>query len=230
MGLREDYVQRGAQPLGDAELLALVLGTGVAGRPALHVARDALDRLGGVHGLRDAEAHELAGLHGIGPARAVRLHAALQLGRRALGPRGFDAVIRTPEAAFAILGPALEGRADEELHGLFLDRRRRVLVHRMLTVGSHAFTIVDPRQVYRVALKVGASAVVLAHNHPSGDPAPSSMDRDITERVAAAGRVLGVPLLDHLVVGAGRFTSLAAEGAIPGTHGSASGSVPLWTL
>jgi DNA repair protein RadC len=226
MGLREDYVQRGPAPLGDAELLALVLGTGVAGRPALHVARDALDALGGMPGLRDAEATELAALHGIGVARAVRLHAALQLGRRALGSRTNGAVIRTPDAAYAILAPALAGRADEQLHGLFLDRRRRVLAHRVLTVGSHAFTIVDPRQIYRVALKVGASAVVLAHNHPSGDPTPSTMDRDITERVAAAGRVLCVPLLDHLVIGSERFTSLAAEGAIPATS---SGSLPLWT-
>ncbi|MCB9679318.1 MAG: DNA repair protein RadC [Alphaproteobacteria bacterium] len=225
MGLREDYVQRGPMPLGDAELLALALGTGVTGTPALGVARSMLEELGGVGGLRDAEPHELAAAYGIGPAKAVRLHAALQLGRRALFATQSGSPILTPEAARRILAPDLVGRPDEELHGLFLDRRRRVVAHRTLTRGCHAFTIVDPRQVFRVALKIGASAVILAHNHPSGDPTPSAMDRDITDRVAAAGRLLGVPLLDHLVLGGDRWTSLAAEGAIPGM----SSDIPLWT-
>ncbi|MEZ4320964.1 MAG: DNA repair protein RadC [Myxococcota bacterium] len=225
MGLREDYVQRGPGPLGDAEIVALVLGTGVRGTPAIGVARDVLDAFGGVGGLRDAEPRELSETHGLGPARAIRLHAALQLGRRALSASTTGSSIRTPEAAHRVLAPDLMGRADEELHGLFLDRRRRVIGHRVLTRGSHAFTIVDPRQVFRVALKLGASAVILAHNHPSGDPTPSAMDRDITDRVAAAGRVLGVPLLDHLVLGGSRWTSLASEGAIAGI----GPDIPLWT-
>jgi len=225
MGLREDYVERGPSPLGDAEIVALVLGTGVSGTSAIGVARGILDQFGGFEGLRDAEPGELAKLHGMGPARAIRLHAAMQLGRRALCATRSSVPIRTPEAAHTLFAPELMGLSDEELHGIFLDRRRQVIARRVLTRGCHAFTIVDPRQIFRVAVKLGASAVILAHNHPSGDPTPSSMDRDITQRVAAAGRVLGIALLDHLVLGGARWTSLAEEGTL-GTNPS---SIPLWT-
>jgi DNA repair protein RadC len=98
---------------------------------------------------------------------------------------------------------------------LFLDRRRRLLAHRALTRGSDAFTVVDPRQVFRVAVGCSASAVILAHNHPSGDPTPSRQDEDVTRRVVQAGRTLGIPVLDHLVVAGARYVSLAESGAVP---------------
>ncbi|MCA9566709.1 MAG: JAB domain-containing protein [Myxococcales bacterium] len=132
---------------------------------------------------------------------------------------GLDGLRRVRE------GGAHAGLEVEELHGLYLDRRRTVVARRTLTRGSHAFTIVDPRQIYRVALQLGASAVILAHNHPSDDPEPSPQDIDVTARVARAGRVLGVPLLDHLVITRGRWTSLAALGHVPVTAEIASG----WT-
>ncbi len=98
---------------------------------------------------------------------------------------------------------------------MYLDRRRRPLALRALTRGSDAYTVVDPRQVFRVAVAVGASAVILAHNHPSGDPEPSSQDVRITERLAQAGNVVGVPLVDHLVLGSPEFRSMAEEGHLP---------------
>lgn len=224
MQLRESYVERGPVVLGDAELVALVLGTGTAGSPVLAVARDLLDRFGGVGGLRLAETAELAGVRGIGLAQAVRVHAALQLGRRAMTRHTHRAPIQSPQQARDWLTPHLVGLADEELHGLYLDRRRRVLGHRVLTRGSQAFTIVDPRQVFRVGVKLGASGVILAHNHPSGDPEPSAQDRDVTARVCRAGRVLGLPLLDHLVIASGGWTSLAERGDVP----ELPAELPLW--
>lgn len=224
MQLRETYVERGAGTAGDAELTALVLGTGTAGRPALVVARALLDHFGGVEGLRLAEAHQIATVPGIGLAKAVRVHAALQLGRRGLYRSEFAASICSSHAAHEWLAPHLLGLVDEELHGLYLDRRRRVIAHRVLTRGNQAFTIVDPRQIFRVGMAVAASGVILAHNHPSGDCEPSSQDRDVTQRVARAGRILGLPLLDHLVIAANGWTSLAERGDVP----QGVSELPMW--
>lgn len=215
MRRRERYAADGPGRLGDAELVALVLETGSARRTALAIAADLVDRFDGLGGLARRQPQELVDVPGVGLARAVRLHAALELGRRAVGPPLDLDPVTSPELAYALLGPALQGLPDEELHGLYLDRRRRPVARRRLTRGSDGFTVVDPRQVYRIAVGVGAAAVILAHNHPSGDPTPSSQDRDVTERVARAGRVLGIPLLDHLVVGAGRYASFAAAGELP---------------
>lgn len=222
---RERYVCAGPDPAGDAELLALVLGTGVAGRSALDVAVGLLDRFEGLQGVARASVQELEAVRGVGRARAIRVHAGLHAGRRSLRAGERAGPVARPASAMELLGPALRGLVDEELHGLFLDRRRHLLAHRMLTRGSDAFTVVDPRQVYRVALRVGAAALILAHNHPSGDPTPSTQDREVTRRVAAAGRVLGIPLLDHLVVGDASWVSMAEEGSLPAWEGEG----PCWT-
>ncbi len=222
---RERYVAEGSARFGDAELLALLLETGTAGRSALGVATDLLERFGSVRALSRHQAAELALVRGVGLARAVRILAALELGRRALGAPPTAGVVDTPEAAWRLLGPRLVGLPEEELHALYLDRRRRPIAHRRLTAGSDGFTVVEPRQVFRYAVGLGAQAVLLAHNHPSGDPTPSPQDRDVTARVARAGGLLGVPLLDHLIVGDGSWVSLAAEGLLP----SYGPPAPAWT-
>ena len=194
-------------PAGDIELLAALLGLPLTAAAAL------LDRVGGVTALLRAHPADLARLPGVGAKRAVRLAAAAQLGRRlADPPEDSRAPVLDARGAHAHLAPALHGLPDEELHALYLDRRNRPLERRRLTVGSDRFTVVDPRQIFRPAVSLGAAAVVLAHNHPSGDPTPSPQDREVTRRVAAAGRVLGVTLLDHLVVGHGGWVSMRETG------------------
>lgn len=225
MPVRERYLSAGPSRAGDAELVALVLGTGLPGRSALGLASDVLQRFGDLRGVATASVHELCTVRGLGPARAVRLHAALHAGRRSLDRSELGAPVRSPDEAFALLAPVLQGLVDEELHGLFLDRRRRLIAHRALTRGSDAFTVVDPRQIFRVAVQCGASAILLAHNHPSGDPTPSRQDEDVTRRVVGAGRTLGVPLVDHLVVAGSRYVSLAERGVVPEQLGEA----PVWT-
>ncbi len=215
MPVRERYLSTGPGRAGDAELVALVLGTGLPGKSALGLATDVLHRFGDLRGVATASVHELCDVKGLGPARAVRLHAALHAGRRSLVQGELGASVRSPADAFSILSPTLQGLLDEELHALFLDRRRRLLAHRTLTRGSDAFTVVDPRQVFRVAVRCNASAVILAHNHPSGDPTPSLQDHEVTRRVVRAGRTLGIPVLDHLVVAGDRFVSLAELGTVP---------------
>jgi DNA repair protein RadC len=206
---RERYLLNGPTPLSDAELVALVLETGVGGRTPLQIAVELLERGGGIRGLAKMQPHEWVSVDGIGPARAVRVHAAIELGRRfACGEPVHGSPVNGPKQAFAVLGPPLFDLAEEELHALYLDRRHRPLAHRRLTRGSDALTVVEPRQVFRLGLGVGAASVILAHNHPSGDPTPSAEDRAVNERVARVGQVVGVTVLDHLVVGGREFVSL----------------------
>jgi DNA repair protein RadC len=212
---RETYLNAGPTSLGDPEILALVLGTGTVGESAVDVARALLDHVDGAGGLLRVEPQELARIRGIGNARALRIHAALELARRALATPRPRRRIRNARDAHDVLAPGLVGRVDEELHALYLDARSRSIRLKQLTRGSQAFTIVDPRQVFRVAVQCGANAVILAHNHPSDDPTPSPQDLDVTDRVARAGRMLGIPLVDHLVVARGDWVSLAEQGRIP---------------
>ncbi len=212
---RELYRHTGPEAFGDSELLALVLGTGTASRSAREIAASLLHRFGSLEAMCHAHPRELSVELGVGPARAVRLHAALEAGRRSLRhPRAMPATVGHADAALAHLEPRLLGLADEELHGLFLDRRARPVAVRRLTRGSSAYTVVDPRQIFREAVSAGASSLILGHNHPSGDPEPSEADLDVTRRVAAAGVVLCIPLLDHLVVAATGSVSLAERGVL----------------
>ncbi|MBN2797817.1 MAG: DNA repair protein RadC [Deltaproteobacteria bacterium] len=223
---RERYSHLGPGVFGDAELVALVLGTGTSQRAVGEIAAGLLARFEDLEGLANAHPGELAREVGVGPARAVRLHAALQAGRRSLRQRAAPMrAVDSAERAREHLAPALRGLLHEELHALYLDRRLQPLARRMLTTGSDAFTVVDPRQIFREALHIGASAVVLAHNHPSGDPTPSSQDLEVTERVAQAGAVVGVSLLDHLIIAGDRWRSLATEGLfVPSRRAG-----PTWT-
>jgi DNA repair protein RadC len=207
---RERYLQEGGTALGDVELVALLLETGSGGRTALAIAAELCELSGGLPGLARMQPQEWLGISGVGEARAVRLHAAIELGRRALVEAIPEEPVPDAEAAYTVLGPRLRSLQEEELVGLFLDRRHRPLACRRLTRGSDALTVVDPRHVFRIAVGVGAASVILAHNHPSGDPTPSPQDREVTLRVAHAGRVLGIPLLDHLVCGSHSYVALGA--------------------
>lgn len=212
---REHYTAHGPHGLGDIELLALILGTGSRGRSARAIATDLLDRFGGLHGLAHTEPDRMAReVPGVGLARAVRIHAAVQAGRRSVQRRTLPDSIRSPSASAAIFQDVLAGRAVEELHGLYLDRALRPLARRCLSIGSDGLTIVDPRQVFRPAVGLGANYVIIAHNHPSGDPTPSAMDREVTRRVRRAGEVLDIHLIDHIVIGHHAWTSLAEEGLL----------------
>jgi DNA repair protein RadC len=225
VGPRERYALHGDAECGDIELLALVIGTGAAGRSAAAIALDLLDRFGGLDGIAQAAPTSLEAVPGVGAARAVRIHAGLRLGRRLGRPGTAPSPIRSPEDASRVLRPGLVDLVVEELHALYLDRRHRPVALRALTRGTDAFTIVDPRQVFRPAVGMGASAVILAHNHPSGDPTPSREDHDVTDRVVRAGRVIGVGLLDHLVIARGGEVSMASTGVLPPWAAPA----PAWT-
>ena len=213
---RERYLVHGPDDLDATALVALLLGTGTSDRPVEHIARELLDAVDGVDGLARAEPAQLAAVHGVGPARAIRLHAAVALGR--LAARAFPndgAPVCTAEAAAEWLGPSLAGRTLEEVHVLYLDRHLRPRRLRRMSVGTREASMLCPREIARGALVADAHSVVLAHNHPSGDPEPSREDRLATQRVCAALDTVGVRLVDHLVFGApDRWVSMAARGLL----------------
>ncbi len=213
---RERYLLTGPEGAGPTDLVALVLGTGAGGRSARTIASDLLDRFGGVGGLAGASPGALAAVRGVGPARATRLHAGLALGQRVRTDARVDmAPVDGPTAAARWFLPALDGLPQEELHALYLDLRCRPLTYRRLSTGSDRLTVFDPRHILRPAVELGAASVIVAHNHPSGDPSPSPEDLRATRALATSCDVLGVRLADHLVVGGGRWESLRERGAIP---------------
>lgn len=126
---------------------------------------------------------------------------------------GYGPTLSTPDRAYHALAPLLEGYAAERLAVVGLNRRRAVIASDVLTIGNSCMTIVCPRQILRWALGVNAEAIIIGHNHPSGDLTPSSQDHDVTERLKRAGSVVGIPLLDHLIVGGGSYTSMLADGS-----------------
>lgn len=212
---RERYLLTGPEGAGPPDLVALVLGTGAGGRTARAIATDLIDRFGGLPGLASASPAALAAVRGVGPARAVRLHAGLSLGLLARNERRLDTPrVENVAAAARWFLPALDGLPHEELHGLYLDIRGRPLGYRRLTTGNDRFTVFDPRQILRPAVELGAHAVLVAHNHPSGDPEPSTEDVRATRLLAGSCSLLGIKLEDHLVVGAGRYVSLRERGEI----------------
>ena len=220
---REQYIVQGPDALDPRQLIALVVGTGAGGRSASEISDALLDHFGGLAGLRAAPPAALAAVRGVGEARAVRLHAALALGRRS-GPPPTPLAITDPDGAAAILAPRLRGLIHEELHGLYLDRRGRVRHVRCLTRGTDHCTLVDPRQVLQPAVQLGVARIVVAHNHPCGDPRPSDADLRTTRRLVRAAQVLQLQVVDHLIVTEHDVTSLARIGAIP-THDGAHGVV-----
>jgi len=205
---REKLRSHGVAALGDNELLALVIGHGTRRGDALATANAVLAAHGGLHGLPRCTPDDCRRTPGIGAARAAQIVAAVELGRRTL-VRGAGArlQIRSARDAAEYLMPRYCGREIEQFGVVLLDTKHRVLRTAILASGTLNSTIVQPREVYRAATSGGAAAIVVFHNHPSGDPTPSPEDVDLTRRLAAAGLLLGIDLVDHLILGERRYWS-----------------------
>lgn len=212
---REKLLARGAGSLSDAELLAIFLGSGTAGRDAVAAARDLLAAQGGLRGLLDREPKALVRLHGIGPARACALAAALELGHRHLAAQlARGEAMSDPAAAGRYFAQRLRGLGHEVFAALYLDTRHRALGFEELFRGGLDGAEVHPRTLVERALARGAAAVIVGHNHPSGNPEPSAADRAVTSRLKQALALVDVRLLDHFVVGDGAPVSMAARGLV----------------
>ncbi len=210
---REKLLERGGGALSDAELLAIFIGCGRRGQSALDVGRALLAEHDGLRGLLDRPAAELAKLNGLGPARACALGAALELGTRHLQQqleRGES--LSDPDRAGEYLARRLRPLPHEVFACLFLDTRHRMIAYEELFRGSLDGAEVHPREVSKRCLAHNAAAVILGHNHPSGNPEPSAADRAVTARLKQALALIDVRVLDHFVIGDGAPTSLARRG------------------
>ena len=206
---REKLRRHGAAALGDNELVALVLGSGSRRGNALTVANAVLAAYGGVPGLRRCTVDELVGIAGIGLARAAQIVAAIELGRRSLaGAPGERCQIRYPSDAGAYLLPRFGSAVVEQFGIVLLDTKHRVLRTAVLAIGTQNSCAVEPRDVFREAAIGGAAAIVIFHTHPSGDPSPSPDDVDLTRRLVAAGVLMGIEVIDHLILGDSRYWSM----------------------
>lgn len=210
---REKLLARGAPVLSDAELLAIFLGSGLRGLDAVATARKLLAEHGPLRTLLERSPSELATLPGLGPARACRLSAVLELGNRYLAA-GLERgeALTDPQAAGRYFAQRLRGHRNEVFAALFLDTRHRALAFEELFRGTVDGAEVHPREVVRRALVHNAAAVIVGHNHPSGSAEPSAADRAVTARLKQALALVDMRLLDHFVVGDGAPVSLAARG------------------
>ncbi len=200
---REKLARVGVEALGDNELLALVLGAGTRSRGALSVAQDILDAARGVQGLGRLGLDELYRVPGVAESRAARVLAAVELGRRTMSPAQDCVRILTAKDAATYLLPRYSGFVVERVGVMLLDSKHRVIRTMILSTGSIETSLAHPRDVYRAAALAFASSVVVFHNHPSGDPTPSMDDYAVTERLAEAGRLMGIELADHIILGQG---------------------------
>lgn len=212
---REKLLQRGSESLSDAELLAIFLRTGTAGRNAIELSRDLLEQYGGLRAWLDLPAARLRGCRGLGPATTALLLAALELGRRYLLAdlqRG-DA-LANPDSTRRFLQARLRGYPHEVFACLFLDNHHRVIEYEALFRGTIDGASVHPREVVKAALTHNAAAVILAHNHPSGVAEPSQADLQLTRRLREALGLVDIRVLDHLVIGDGAAVSFAERGLL----------------
>jgi DNA repair protein RadC len=213
---RERLRALGAPALTTTELLALLLGVSAAGQPASETAALLIQRSGGsLRRLGQLSVGTLTALPGLGEVRALAVHAALELGRR-LAAEGVDdgEPMRGPRDVWRFYAPRLEGLTVEEFHVAVLDAQHRLERDVMVSRGILNSSLVHPREVFREAIAERAASIVLVHNHPSGDPTPSPDDRAITSQLVSAGRLLDIPIQDHLVIGRGRYLSFAEAGLL----------------
>lgn len=206
---RERLLLLGSQSIGDAELIALLLGTGVRDHPVLQVAASLLRDAGGIRTLSRASPHELAQVRGIGVARAARIAAAFELGRRAVDRTQHRITLAGPDDIYQVVAARLSATTQEIVLVAGVDLRNHLLDIVEVSRGSLAHADAHPRDVFRPLIRMAAAGGVLIHNHPSGDPTPSDADRELTRHLREVGWLIGVPLVDHVIVAEGCYRSMA---------------------
>lgn len=210
---RERLLRVGSSHLSNQELLAILIGTGTKEEPVTTLANRVLMHFEGLKLLRDATIEELTSIKGIGEAKGVTILAALELGKRLNQYRAEERyVVRSPEDGADYVMEEMRILNQEHFVVLFLNTKNEIIHRQTIFVGSLNASIVHPREVYREAVKRSAASIIVAHNHPSGDPTPSQEDIHVTRRLAESGQMIGIELLDHLIIGDRKFVSLKEKG------------------
>ncbi|MCE2455537.1 MAG: DNA repair protein RadC [Gemmatimonadetes bacterium] len=222
---RDRLAELGPRALGLSELIAILIGSGSGGSSAIDIGRNLSKTVSGsARRLAALDLADLKRLPGLGEANSSRILAATELGRRAVSEPGAAAeYIRSGADVYRRFGVRLGDSLQEEFHALLLNARNRALSDHLITRGTLDASLVHPREVFRPAIVAGAAAVILVHNHPSGDPQPSDEDRLVTERLVEAGRLIGIPVMDHIVIGCAAWRSVMIEPAHFVAEGSDEG-------
>lgn len=217
---REKLMRKGASALSEAELLALILGCGDAasGRSAIDLGRELMLQFKSLRALADASCREIQQVKGIGPAKATCILAALDLSRRIREKEGrpIESFVRFSSASqvFEQLNHEFRDRHTEQFVALLLDGKNRIITRAVISEGSLNQSIVHPREVFNAAVRQSAAAMILLHNHPTGDPTPSPEDLEVTRRLCEAGQLMGIRVLDHIIIGENEFYSFADHGQL----------------
>lgn len=212
---RERLLTAGAASLSNIELLAILLRTGTKNISAVELAAQLFSQFEDLTGLLDASVEELSSVRGIGSVKAVQIKAALEMGRRlALMPSAQRFTIQSPDDAATMVMESMRYLDREHFKAIFLNIKNQVLALETISVGTLDSSIVHPRELFKAAIRKSSAGIILLHNHPSGDPAPSKEDIEITKRFYKCGEILGISVLDHLIIGDNKFVSLKAKGII----------------
>ncbi len=210
---RERLLAVGAENLSNQELLAILLGSGTKQESVMELAKHILMHFEGLKLLKDATIEELIAIKGIGYAKGILILAAIELGRRMHQYRPTENyTIRSPEDGADYIMEDMRLLKQEHFVALFLNTKNQVIHRQTIFIGSLNASIVHPREVFREAIKRSAASIIVAHNHPSGDPTPSQEDIQVTKRLADTGKLIGIEVLDHLIIGDGKFVSLKEKG------------------
>jgi DNA repair protein RadC len=210
---RERFIKHGPQSLSNHELIAILLRTGTKDESVLQLSNRLLTHFEGLRLLKAASLEEMTEIKGIGYAKAIQILAAVEIGRRIANLSYNDRyVIRSPEDGAKYLMNDMRFLSQEHFVCLYLNTKNQVIHKQTVFIGSLNASIVHPREVFREALKRSAASIIAAHNHPSGDPAPSREDIEVTKRLVECGKIIGIDLLDHLIIGENKFVSLKEKG------------------
>lgn len=209
---REKMIKYGSNSLSTEELIALIIRTGNQKQTAIDLASNLLNKTGGLKGIIDFTPEEFMQYQGIGKAKGTQLCAVIELSKRisSCNYKG-EILINSPKEAASLLMPMMRHLKQEHLYALLLNVKNKIIARTLISKGGLSSSTVHPREVFKKAIKKSCAALIIAHNHPSGDPTPSENDIEVTKRLFAAGEVLGIDLLDHLIIGDGKYISLKAK-------------------
>lgn len=210
---RERLLRHGPEAMATSELIAIILGSGMKGIPVLHLAQEIVSRFGNTNRLSEVSVEELCTIKGLGQAKALQLKAALSLGMRvARQAPATRFKIEHPVHAYNLIKDELENEKRELFMVILQDTKGFAIGHHVIAIGTLSNALVHPREVFHPAIKHHAASMILAHNHPSGDPTPSSQDYEVTDELIKVGRMMSIPINDHLIIGSGAYVSLRQHG------------------